>query len=345
LKAVIFVDFTPVHVGARALHEDKDASQAFESLGLRPTMSSDIVKFHKVMALMEEYFLRYCDFKLIKVGGSTETAGPAELIDDFSMDDFEDDFDDDEIVWAQRLEPLLADALSAENPRPPAVREEAAQALARMSETGSPDCHVAIMSALVEKEDRMVQLLAPQQKSTAAALAEAYPLAAALKCAALTPEAVAVLASSGLPARLAGARGGEERGLLAREVDQALSAIVEARSQNTCNVGPVLLANPQLTKGQMYAKIDAQNCDSELSTACSTTDMLAERCQAAPKGFFHFESEMSNDTCDRDETIFESNDLIWGRLETAFEEENKEIEQEIHYIRAGFEKHAAIATS
>jgi hypothetical protein len=267
IKAVTFLDYVPIFVGARALHLKEEGSQGIESIGLLPLFSNDIVKFHECVSVAV-FFLQSCGCEVLGLEGSPVRAagfsggrGPTELIDDFSMDDSDSELrddgtedggseqDDDEQAWAHRLQTLIADVFEEPHgrgppcatrarPKPAALREQAAQALARLSETSNPAGHVTLVRALLEREDRLVQRLAPQDTAAdddTPALTEAYPLAAALKFAALCPEAAETLATSGLLARLKTTLGS---GLLALEIESIVHAIAEAARYTTSSKAP-----------------------------------------------------------------------------------------------------------
>jgi hypothetical protein len=220
----------------------------------------------------------------------TKAGGPAVFIDDLFNDRFDDELADDELVWAQRLEPLLADVLaqpldhsdweSSTSPSPrstlsvaPSVRQEAAQALGRLSEQGSPACRLAFARAIVEKVDTVVQVLLAQEGTC---LPEAYPLAAALKFTAFCPEAAETLADSDLPTLLVTKAGGVV-GLLAREVENTLRVISEGRQQASDEVAYTMLiaAEPAQPKAdvKLFDKEDASgHCSaSGVSTTCASS--------------------------------------------------------------------------
>lgn len=290
LKAVAFLDYIPVYVEARALPQE-DGCQGVEVLGLRPTLLNDMLKFHQVMSLAT-FFLRSYGFKVLGPDGFPQARGPTELIDDFSSDgEFEDELVDGELVWAERLQALVADALTG---RPAAVREEAAQALACLSETGSMFCHVALMRALLAKREELLQVFSLHgDTGGSAALAEAYPLAAALKCAALCPQAAGMLESSDLPARLVKLQNGQ--GLLARtirEVGEQASGTITQTGMCTPNIVPSSTFVTTAMEKQMCVKHDAQNSLSNFSTACSVSEGLLAEGARLSEGL---DSEISTD--------------------------------------------------
>jgi hypothetical protein len=283
VKAVAFLDYVPVYVEAWAVPDEPD-SQGTEVMALRLTLRNDVVKFHELVDLVELFLQRH-GFDLVGHGASAkapDARSPAVPIDDFCVDDFEDDeLADDEIVWAQRLQPLLTDVLGQGSGcslvRPArAIREEAAQALARLSETGSIACHVALAQALVEKEVQIATVLLPDEctAGTSPSLAEAYPLSVALKFAAFSPEAAEILARSGLPVRLIEIKEGQDSHLVAQELETASRSISEAGQRAPGFAEPIAIKlNGGPVKHPMWSKSlpPEPGFYSNVSTACNSS--------------------------------------------------------------------------
>lgn len=259
-KAVVFVDYVPVHVQARAWLEDSRIA----GLGLRTTSSHDIVKFHEFVALAEAFLLSQGVEVLGQGGSSVQRArGSTELIEEF--EDFEEDDIEDEQVWTERVRPLLDDILGEPKAQFTALREEAAQGIARIGESGTPACHVALARELLKREDQMLQVFEN------ASLAEAYPLAVTLKFAALSMEAAETLASAGLCARLEKLIA-TRSGLVAREISNSVQAIAEAA---TITSSALAFGKLEWEPAKDTFKHDASKYDSSisnLSTACTNYD-------------------------------------------------------------------------
>lgn len=280
LKAVAFMDYVPVYLEARDLGED-DGNR---TLALRPTRFNDVVRFLEFVTMVE-VFLKSRGFEVLAPSTGAHSQGPRELFDDFDdFDGFDDELADDEFVWAERLQPLLADALAQPKALSSSVREEAAQGVARISESGTPACHVALVQGLREKEEQLIQVLSAASDSLD--LAVAYPLASSLKSAAHCLQAGQLLVSLDKILNKI-----NDCSLLAREINSIKLAITEAQAFSTSCALPLYEA--LAVKGSMYPKLEDKVCLSACSTACSTGDMMKGHLPM-PKGLNWF-SEKSTD--------------------------------------------------
>jgi hypothetical protein len=259
-KAVAFIDYGHVHVEVRLLSVGENKHH-LESAGLRPMMSNDIVRFHELFSLVE-LFLRSCGFEIAEGGEATRlnTGGLIDVSNDFFMDD---DLVEDDLALSWRVKPLLDDLLPPPVNMIPSygrsggslveMREDAAQGLARLAETGSLAISIALARAMIQHADQVMRLLMPAA-SDPAVLAVTYPLLVALKFAALNSEAAEMLASSGFPERLEKTR---FHGLLAREVDQTLQAIKDAHEKAS-------------------RSLDLPTCSFSRYTSCSTSCSVSD---------------------------------------------------------------------
>mmetsp|Transcript_113667 Transcript_113667/g.316550 ORF Transcript_113667/g.316550 Transcript_113667/m.316550 type:complete len:346 (-) Transcript_113667:140-1177(-) len=214
LRATFFLDHVPQGLEARVLTVGGDRAVAL----LRSVSRQDPVRFHQ-MFKMAVAFLRSKDLE-VEVPCA---ASNAHAFDDFSWASDLEEESNCHITWLERLRPLLTEVMGSARP---AAREEAAQVLAEWAK-GRPACHLPLAQAMAEQQCALVRTLL--RAGPGARLAEAYPLAAALRLAAARcPEAAVTLASSQLrQLRRAAAEEGVPR-LVARELAEAAAHIERA---------------------------------------------------------------------------------------------------------------------
>mmetsp|Transcript_43025 Transcript_43025/g.121646 ORF Transcript_43025/g.121646 Transcript_43025/m.121646 type:complete len:381 (-) Transcript_43025:71-1213(-) len=195
LSAFIFQDFVPLRVEAQF----GSAVDGSTVLTLKDIWKSDVVRFRQLcgevaLALTSVGVATHAD-----KSGTSPFSMDSECGSPFftkGFDDF-DDFDDDCFAapesWSDVLDPLCMQAFHAACP---AIRAEGCQAIARRAHS-TPECLKALADAFVHRFPDGLRRALSAAGPAAQALAEAYPVASALRLAAGCQAAAAVLESAG----------------------------------------------------------------------------------------------------------------------------------------------------
>jgi hypothetical protein len=260
--ATVFIDYVPLPIEVRAFADGADVSVVFKQ-----TTQNDVIRFKQLFDQFVAFF-RSLNMKVTTLQQASARSG---LIDDDFDDSDDESVDDDEPSWSQRVELVLADAVS-----PIAtMREHAFQCLARWV-ASAPASHAAVAEGLVKYATQLGLTL------LTGPLAEMYPASAMLRSVACgaSPEAQKLLSESTLYTLLAKLEVSTLPSLVTRELTVAVQSLQKVSNEKQC-----LIPN----ETHCFIKKKTLPTFASNSTRCTDLDSIHE--------FSDLESSGGNSTC------------------------------------------------